>query len=103
MRQIRRSFTIALTSESDPLQTWDAFPYLTIMEPWFEWSWLLGIKPIHPNGWLVVAGFWIIEAPLMFAAVGAFKLGPLIQVIAAAVFAVVAFTTFVFVFSKFKD
>ena len=73
------------------------------MEPWFEWSWLFGIKPIHPNGWLVAVGFWIIEAPLMFAALGAFDLDPLAQATAAFLFIVVGFAIFAFTFSKFKD
>ena len=73
------------------------------MEPWFEWSWLTGIKPIHPNGWLFAGIFWIIEAPLMFVTAGAFNLGPIIQIVAGAAFLLVGAAGFAFTFSKFRE
>jgi len=73
------------------------------MEPWFEWSWIPGIKPIHSNGWLFAGVFWIIEAPLLFATVGAFGLNPVLQILAGAAFLLFAIGGFAFTFSKFRD
>ena len=63
----------------------------------------MGIKPIHPNGWLMVAVFWIIEIPLMLAAGGYFGLDPILQFAAAIGFVAVAIVTFAITFWKFKD
>lgn len=73
------------------------------MEPWFEWSWLLGIKPIHPYGWLLVALFWSIEIPLMFAVVGYFELATIHQLAAVVGFVAVGLTAFAITFWKLKD
>ena len=56
------------------------------MEPWFKWSWLHGIKPIHPNGRIVTRAYLMIAIPCMFASLGVFGIGPVLRAIAVAVF-----------------
>lgn len=51
----------------------------------------------------LLASFGSSEAPLMFATIGAFKLGPPLQIAAGAAFVLVAVAAFAFTFSKFKD
>jgi hypothetical protein len=62
----------------------------------------MGIKPIHPNGWLLVSVFWLVEIPLMFAAGGTFELGQYVQALAGMAFVAIAIGTFMVVFSRFK-
>jgi hypothetical protein len=63
----------------------------------------MGIKPIHPNGWLLGAVFWLVEIPLMFAAGGTFGLGPFVRVVAGMAFLATAIGTFGVVFSRLKS
>ena len=73
------------------------------MEPWFAWSWLIGIKPVHPNGWVALGVYWVVAIPLMFGALGAFALGPLVQAIAAIAFVTASLATFALVYWRFKE
>lgn len=90
-------------SDFRPLQTFRTCGVFDKMEPWFEWSWPVGIKPIHRNGWILAAGFWVIEGGLLFATVGAFHLAPFIQAVAAFLFMIIGITIFVLTASRFKD
>ena len=73
------------------------------MEPWFAWSWLIGIKPIHPNGWVAIGMYWLVAIPLMFGGLGAFDLGPLVQAMAAIAFVAASLAMFGIVYSRLKQ
>ncbi|HUE78154.1 MAG TPA: hypothetical protein VMN38_00790 [Sphingomicrobium sp.] len=73
------------------------------MEPWFGWSWLLGIKPVHPNGWAALGVWFLVAIPLMFGSVGAFGEQSAVQVLCAVAFVASAVVFFWLVFLKFQE
>ncbi len=73
------------------------------MEPWFAWFWPMGIRPIHPNGWVAVGIFFIAAIPLMFVSVGAFNLGPIVQNIATVTFLAASIAFFALVFWRLEE
>jgi hypothetical protein len=56
------------------------------MEPWFRWSWLLGIKPVHPKGWTTLGVWFVVAIPLMLASLGLLGEQPVLRAIASAAF-----------------
>lgn len=62
----------------------------------------MGAKPIHPNGWVAVGAYWITAIPLMFGAVGAFRLGPVVQAVATVAFVAASLAMFALVLWRFK-
>ena len=72
------------------------------MEPWFRWSWSLGIKPVHPNGWKTVGVAFLLSVPLMLGAVGAFGEQPVLQALSSIAFVAVGLLFFWLVYSRLE-
>jgi hypothetical protein len=73
------------------------------MEPWFGWSYLLGIKPVHPNGWVALGLWFIVAIPLGLGALGAFEEHPILRAICSIAFVASALAFFWLVFWKFEE
>jgi hypothetical protein len=72
------------------------------MEPWFRWSWLLGIKPVHPNGWTALGVWFLVAIPLMLGGIGMFGEQPVLQALCSVAFAASAVGFFWLVFWRFE-
>jgi hypothetical protein len=48
-------------------------------EPWFTWSFLHGIKPIHAYGWAFLSLWIMLSLTLALVALGEFKASTLIR------------------------
>jgi hypothetical protein len=72
------------------------------MEPWFGWPWLLGIKPVHPNGWTALGVWFLVAVPLMFGSVGAFGHQSAVQALCAVTFVASSVAFFWIVFWRFQ-
>lgn len=73
------------------------------MEPWFDWSWLLGIKPVHPNGWLALGCYLLASAALALGALGMFGELPLLKAVCAIGFVGASLLFFWIVFWYFRS
>ena len=73
------------------------------MEPWFAWSYLLGIRPIHPSGWVALGTWFLVGAPLGFGFIGAFGDSPFLRAICAFGFAASAVAFFWLVLSRMAE
>ena len=73
------------------------------MEPWFRWSWLLGIKPVHSSGWAETGIFFLVAVPLMFGSLGAFGEHLVITAFCSMAFVASVVAFFWLVFWKLDD
>lgn len=72
------------------------------MEPWFEWSWLLGIRPVHPNGWVALGCYLLVSTLLAPGSLGMFGNYPLLRAICALGFLASSLAFFWTVFWNFS-
>lgn len=66
--------------------------------PWFRWSYLFGIRPVHRNGYLAIGGWLLIAVPSAFVATGAAGSSDIARITAAIVFIATNLTFFWVVF-----
>ena len=73
------------------------------MEPWFGWSYLLGIKPIHPNGWAALGAWFLLAIPLGLGSLGIFGEQAVLQALCSIGFVVSGVAFFWLVFRRFES
>lgn len=70
-------------------------------EPWFRWSYALGIRPIHPKGWTVVGLWFLVAIPSGLVAIGVGEVNAILRAISAFLFLGSGIAFFATVFWKF--
>lgn len=71
-------------------------------EKWFSWSWALGIKPIHPRGYLAITVWLAIAIPCGLASIGTWDVPIGVRIFSTVLFVVSNLAFFWTVFWKMR-